>query len=776
MIGAAKASYNIEGPILPKPRREDGLRGNLILAPDSIPMGDPYHIRHFADYHLNYQSQTLQSFSEKFVVLWDSDDERGWVLNGTVAFLHTLRASLARDGAKAVGSTCLVKQEMMKDAKEPHSAESAMKVLLNPEHRGLNIFKNKTGYDKVQNRIEDLVHMFEKIIDCQIKVTTTSLSAQKGGSEPIECLEGWDFMDLAARASPLYPREDSIPAADQSWTHVVRALHAVTLFGNGFGDLIEPASVSQLCQYWKQVPKNQHFLAALTSDFSDILAKVHHRIDEPQKLFQNVLQHLPDRFVEPCPCSNHALLRHAELATILQAGSSSKKVYWNRSEKLGAIILGLGTRDAEQELAVHVEESAPSFVDCGDFGQIFESEYAPESSRTQMSIRSVGSTNSRPSPLRRANSPIERVPRRIVDDVITALDIRHPRKPEGRSDFQIAILCALPVEADAVRIFFDHTWHHYGQRYRDKNTYTLGHIAGHNVVLVHIAGMGKLEATVASVSLQNSFTGIKVGLVVGICGGIPFPSLGSPKEVLLGDVIISTDLVQYDLGKQYPTTFVVKDDHHESLSRPHGSIRSFLNKIIGRMAHRELAKQTDLNLQEACKSQDHYNFGYPGLEKDKLYDSSCDHLHQDPTRCNEGVCADGSSVCKDAIKRSCRDVGCGDERLVARERLKKAQETQSDHPTHTDIDSWIHFGVIASGDTVMKSAKDRDEKARQERTILGFEMEGAGAWEEIPTIVIKGVCDYADSHKNNDWHCYAAGTAAACMKALLQEWPVYDGG
>ncbi len=27
-------------------------------------------------------------------------------------------------------------------------------------------------------------------------------------------------------------------------------------------------------------------------------------------------------------------------------------------------------------------------------------------------------------------------------------------------------------------------------------------------------------------------------------------------------------------------------------------------------------------------------------------------------------------------------------------------------------------------------------------------MEGAGVWDEVPYIVIKGICDYADSHKN----------------------------
>jgi hypothetical protein len=37
-------------------------------------------------------------------------------------------------------------------------------------------------------------------------------------------------------------------------------------------------------------------------------------------------------------------------------------------------------------------------------------------------------------------------------------------------------------------------------------------------------------------------------------------------------------------------------------------------------------------------------------------------------------------------------------------------------------------------------------------------------------LVIKGVCDYADSHKNKRWQGYAAATAAAVTKGFLENW------
>jgi hypothetical protein len=72
-------------------------------------------------------------------------------------------------------------------------------------------------------------------------------------------------------------------------------------------------------------------------------------------------------------------------------------------------------------------------------------------------------------------------------------------------------------------------------------------------------------------------------------------------------------------------------------------------------------------------------------------------------------------------------------------------------------------------DTVMKSGQHRDEIARREK-VIGFEIEGAGVWDNVPCIIIKGVCDYADSHKNKLWQAYAAATRASVAKAFLEYW------
>lgn len=75
---------------------------------------------------------------------------------------------------------------------------------------------------------------------------------------------------------------------------------------------------------------------------------------------------------------------------------------------------------------------------------------------------------------------------------------------------------------------------------------------------------------------------------------------------------------------------------------------------------------------------------------------------------------------------------------------------------------------------MIKSGQLRDNIA-EKHELLAFEMEGAGVWDEIPCIIVKSVCDYADSHKNKKWQDYAPATAAAATKALLERYPRTDG-
>lgn len=88
----------------------------------------------------------------------------------------------------------------------------------------------------------------------------------------------------------------------------------------------------------------------------------------------------------------------------------------------------------------------------------------------------------------------------------------------------------------------------------------------------------------------------------------------------------------------------------------------------------------------------------------------------------------------------------------------------------------IHYGTIASGNQVMKDALERDRLSAELGGVLCFEMEAAGVMNNLPCLVVRGICDYADSHKNKRWQPFAAAAAAACAKTILSFAPVPSPG
>lgn len=77
----------------------------------------------------------------------------------------------------------------------------------------------------------------------------------------------------------------------------------------------------------------------------------------------------------------------------------------------------------------------------------------------------------------------------------------------------------------------------------------------------------------------------------------------------------------------------------------------------------------------------------------------------------------------------------------------------------------IHYGTIASGNQVMKDVSTRDKLSHELGGVLCYEMEAAGLMNNFPCLVIRGISDYSDTHKNDGWQRYAA--AAAYAKDLL---------
>jgi hypothetical protein len=101
----------------------------------------------------------------------------------------------------------------------------------------------------------------------------------------------------------------------------------------------------------------------------------------------------------------------------------------------------------------------------------------------------------------------------------------------------------------------------------------------------------------------------------------------------------------------------------------------------------------------------------------------------------------------------------------------KAEKQEVRQPRNSEEEVVVHYGTIASGNQVMRSAAERDKVSAELGGVLCFEMEAAGLMNSFPCLVVRGICDYADSHKNKRWQPYAAGAAAAYAKEVLSVIP-----
>lgn len=329
-----------------------------------------------------------------------------------------------------------------------------------------------------------------------------------------------------------------------------------------------------------------------------------------------------------------------------------------------------------------------------------------------------------------------------------------PTKPRSRDDFEIAIICALTLEADMVELILDKDWADesttFGKAVGDQNCYTTGVIAKHNVVLAFSSGMGSNSAAMVATGLRSSYRNINIAFVVGICGVVP-NHMETQEDIVLGDCIVSAEVIQYDFGRQYPGVFQPKDD---SLRRANPQIRAFMTKLrTSRNTHRvntRLVKHLGVLQKSQPKSV------YPGTAQDRLFQSTYLHSHKGSTaECDK--CLDGDICTKD-----CKTIGCLPAHLVPRHRLESDANATKNDPK-------LHFGRLGSANTVMKSGIDRDRIAKAHQ-LIAFEMEVSGVCDILPVVMVKSACDYADSHKSKDWQDYAAATAAAGLKAVLEQW------
>ncbi|KAL8329890.1 hypothetical protein RB597_005266 [Gaeumannomyces tritici] len=336
-----------------------------------------------------------------------------------------------------------------------------------------------------------------------------------------------------------------------------------------------------------------------------------------------------------------------------------------------------------------------------------------------------------------------------------------PPPPADRGGFHLAIVCALKLEVDTVSLLFDEIYERpYGRVAGDNNHYSTGRVGNHAVVLLLLPDMGTRSAASSAAALRIAYPNVELALIVGVCGGLPRID---GDDTFLGDVVVSKSIFNYDFGRQYSGEFVAKTTVEDTLGRAGRNVRSFLASLetehqlglLQRAAAGNLA-----SLRDAAKSRSRRaDYRAPRRSSDRIF--AADYPHRHLSGC--AACA-AEAFCEEAAGLSCAALGCDEDKLLSRRDRRPLDSVPR-----------IFMGKVASGNAVLKSGKRRDEMARR-HGVVAFEMEGAGTWDEVPSIVVKGICDYADSHKNKAWQDFAAATAAAVAVAMLGRYEVAGAG
>jgi nucleoside phosphorylase len=298
-----------------------------------------------------------------------------------------------------------------------------------------------------------------------------------------------------------------------------------------------------------------------------------------------------------------------------------------------------------------------------------------------------------------------------------------------RDDYTVGWVCALPVELAAAQEMLDEEHDTLPSDAYDTNIYTYGRVGEHNVVIACLpeGQMGTNSAAAVAVQTKIAFPSTRFGLMVGIGGGVH----SQEADIRLGDVVISKPhkvhggVVQYDSGKATPSGFErtgLLNTLPIVLLNAVANLRAKHMRGRGRLAE-YLSKLDSLP-----------DFTREAAGPDALFSAAYDHKK-------------GAATCKECDSSYLSD----------------------QQPRRQDL--VVHYGTIASGNQVMRSAAERDRVSAELGGVLCFEMEAAGLMNSFPCLVIRGICDYADSHKNKRWQPYAAATAAACAKEVLSVIP-----
>jgi nucleoside phosphorylase len=291
-----------------------------------------------------------------------------------------------------------------------------------------------------------------------------------------------------------------------------------------------------------------------------------------------------------------------------------------------------------------------------------------------------------------------------------------PSRPSNEL-FHIAWVCVLPIEYEAARSMLHQEFDGPPAEPSDPNVYTYGRIQRHNLVIAcpFSGQVGPLNAARFVATLKSKFPSIQAVFLIGIGGGVP----DLEHDIRLGDVVISLSseshgrIVQYDVGKPMTRSEQPRGPIHALLPWFYDLIEPWKLSYSDRQYATGLAPYLSKVFENPQRLPG--SMGTHERPPDLLFRN--DYVHQGGASCDPGCDP------KNLIQRSVREY---------------------DEPK-------LHFGNIASGNNVIKDGVMRDTVSNALGGVLCFDMEATGIMSSLPCLVVRGISDYTDSHRNGTW-------------------------
>lgn len=284
----------------------------------------PVHIS-FGDDYL----RTLLMIDNRHFVIYDTDDRRAWLVRGASLILHILRASIRYDKKdRRLRSFIQIDEDDIVEATDS-SSSNAFEVLSTESNLELPFYprprdtkekqvarlgakmevtvETTSSYICLKDRVSAICHILGLLMGHQDDVSSENGVGFRLRSTPRRQLEGFDFMDLAAEMGTLWPKVQTLNHRGRGWVDFTRAIHAVTLFGRGFGDLIRPVEGRRPCHacHWHgHLPRGNDYLAMGTRELQEIAETSGDISSRPVRLIDGIYWYTPDQAFDPCHCSS----------------------------------------------------------------------------------------------------------------------------------------------------------------------------------------------------------------------------------------------------------------------------------------------------------------------------------------------------------------------------------------------------------------------------------------------------------------------------------------